>query len=80
MDIWNPCIGEILPLEGEPNNSEDRFAIAIKGTGIVVGHVAFNLVLLVSAFLWRKVNKGLVEITGLKINHGAVYGLKIPRP
>ena len=41
-DIWNPHIGEVLPLEREPNNSEDRFAVAIKRTGSVVGHVPFN--------------------------------------
>ena len=49
-------------------NSEDRFAVAIKQTGSVVGHVPFNLAPLVSAFLRRDVNKGLVEVTGPKIN------------
>ena len=27
QDIWDPFIGEVLPLEREPNNSEDRFAV-----------------------------------------------------
>ena len=73
-DIWNPRIGEVLPLEPEPNNSEDRFAVAIKRTGSVVSHVPLNLAPLVSAFLRRDVNKGLVEVTGPKINGGAGYG------
>ena len=78
MDIWNPRIGEVLPLQREPNNPEDRFAVAIKRTGNVVGHVPFNLAPLVSAFLKRYVNKGLVEVTGSKFNRGAGYGLEIP--
>ena len=78
MDIWNPRISEVLLLERESNNSEDRFAIAIKRTGSVVGHVPFNHALLVSGFLRRDVNKGLVEVTGLKVNRGAGYGLEIP--
>ena len=78
-DIWNPRIGEVLPLEREPNNTEDRFAVAIKRTGSVVGHIVpFNLAPVVSAFLRRDVNKGLVEVTGPKINRGAGYGLEIP--
>ena len=77
-DIWNPRIGEVLPLEREPNNSEDRFAVALKRTGSVVGHVPFNLAPLASAFLRRDVNKGLVEVTGPKINRGAGYGLEVP--
>ena len=52
-DVWNPRIGEVLPLEREPNNSEDRFAVAIKRTGSVVGHLPFNLAPLASAFLRR---------------------------
>ena len=49
------------------NNSEDKFAIAIKRTGSVVGHVLFNLAPIVSAFLKRDIDKGLVEVTGSKI-------------
>ena len=49
--IWNPRIGEVLPLEREQNNSRYQFAVAIKRTGTAVGHVPFNLAPLVSAFL-----------------------------
>ena len=31
-----------------------------------------------SAFLKRGINKGLVEVTGTKVNRGASYGLEIP--
>ena len=55
-----------MPLEWEPNNSEDKFAILSKELAVL------------SAFLKRDVSKGLVEVTGLKINRGAGYGLEIP--
>ena len=68
----------ILPLEREPNNSEDRFAVAIKRRSDVVGHLPFNVVPVVSAFLRRGINKGMVEVTGVKVNRGGGYGLEVP--
>ena len=58
QDILDPFIGEVLPLEREPNNSEDRFAVAIKRRSDVVVHLPFNLAPVVSAFLRRGINKG----------------------
>ena len=75
MDRWDPWIGEVLPLEREP---EDKCAVAIKKCGGTVGHVPFNLAPVVSAFLKRASNKGLVEVTGNRVNRGAGYGLEIP--
>ena len=49
QDIWDPFIGEVLPLEREPNNSEDRFTVAIKRRSDVVGHLPFNLAPVYSA-------------------------------
>ena len=46
--------------------------------GGVVGHLPFNLAPVVSAFLRRDVNKGLAEVTGIKVNYVAGYGLEIP--
>ena len=43
-----------------------------------VGHVPFNLAPIISAFLKRSCNKGLVEVTGNRVNRGAGYGLEIP--
>ena len=40
--------------------------------------ISFNLAPVASAFLRRGVNKGLVEVTGTKVNRGAGYGLEIP--
>ena len=73
MDRWDPWIGEVLPLEREPANPEDKCAVAIKKCGGTVGHVPFNLAPVVSAFLKRASNKGLVEVTGNRVNRGAGY-------
>ena len=73
MGKWEPFIGEILPLKREPSIPDDRFAMAIKRRGDVVGHIPFTLAPIASTFLKRGVNKGLVEVTGVKVNHGAGY-------
>ena len=77
-ESWEPFSGEVLPLEREPDNPEDRFAVAIKKRGQVVGHIPFNLAPTVSAFLSRTTNITLVEVTGSKVNRGASYGLEVP--
>ena len=78
MERWDPWIGEVLPLEREPTNPEDKYAVAIKKSSGTVGHVPFNLAPVVSSFLKRSSNKGLVEVTGSRVNRGACYGLEIP--
>ena len=50
----------------------------IKRSGETVGHVPFNLAPIILAFLKRSCNKGLVEVTGNRVNRGAGYGLEIP--
>ena len=52
--------------------------VAILRRGSVVGHLPFNLAPVVSAFLRRDVNKGLVEVKGARVNCGAGYRLEIP--
>ena len=78
MHAWEPFIGEVLPLQREPDNPEDRFAVAVQKSGEVVGHIPFNLAPTVSAFLRRSTTTGLVEVIGSKVNRGAGYGLEIP--
>ena len=61
--VWDPKVGDMLRLEREPTNSEDRFAVAVMDTGNrVVGHVSATTI---SNFLnKRSVNKGTVEVMG----------------
>ena len=78
QDIWQPTVGDILPLRREPSNDKDSLAVSIIKNGNIVGHMPCNLAPLVSYFLMREVNKGLVELTGEKINRGAGMGLELP--
>ena len=54
----------MLPLERDPTNPHDKFAVAVKKCGETVGHLPFNVAPVVSAFLSRPANKALVEVTG----------------
>ena len=77
-DAWSPSIGEALPLEREPHNMQDSFAVAVRKSDEVVGHIPFNLAPIVSAFLRRTTNRAIAEVTGSKVNRGAGYGLEVP--
>ena len=76
--IWDPSLGDILRLEREPTNCKDRFAVAVMNGSVVVGHLPYNIAPTVSHFLKRSVNKGMVEVTGKRVNRGAGYGMEIP--
>ena len=67
-----------MPLESDPTNQQDKFAVAVKKCGETVGHLPFNVAPVVSAFLSRTASKALVEVTGDRVNRGAGYGLEIP--
>ena len=61
-DIWIPVQGEVLILKREPNNVKDKSAVAIY-KGDVVGHVPYNISLLLSNFLKRELTKALWRLT-----------------
>ena len=67
-----------MVLETEPLNPVDGYAVTIVRSGTVVGHVPLNLSALFFHFLTRNGNKGVTEVTGMKVNRGAGYGLEIP--
>ena len=49
-DRWNQLwIGEVLPLERDPTNPHDKFAVAVKKCAETVGHLPFNVAPVVSA-------------------------------
>ena len=77
-DLWEPRIGEVLLLQREPDNSQDKLAVAVLKSGRVVGHVPKNLAPIFSPFLKRSCNKAVVEITGNRLNRGAGHGLEAP--
>ena len=77
-DIWNPSKGEVLQLQREPSNPEDKFAAIICLDGQVVGRVPAELVRTFSLFLARECNSITATITDARINHGIGLGLEIP--
>ena len=77
-DIWEPREGEVLLLKREPDNVEDRFAVAVIKSEQIVGHVPKTLAPVVSQFLKRDCNKGMVRITGKRVNRGGGFGLEVP--
>ena len=52
-EVWSPVIGEILTCEEEPGNVNDLFAVAIKRSGIVVGHIPRTISSVCCLFLRR---------------------------
>ena len=77
-DAWEPRVGEVLLLQREPDNGEDKLAVAVLKSGRVVGHAPKNLAPVFSPFLRRSCNKAVVQITGERVNRGAGYGLEAP--
>ena len=78
LELWEPVVGDILTLRREPTNDKDRLAVAVVKNDAAVGHMPYTLAPLISYFLMRAVNKGVVEITGERVNHGAGMGLEVP--
>ena len=38
-EIWEAAVGEVLVCEREPRNTVDRYAVAVKRSGMVIGHL-----------------------------------------
>ena len=38
-EIWEAAAGEVLMCEREPHNALDRYAVAVKKTGTIIGHL-----------------------------------------
>ena len=64
----------MLLLKRKPENVEDKFAVAVIKSVTVVGHVPP----VIFQFLKRDCNKGVVNITGKRINRGGGFGLEAP--
>ena len=51
--IWTPVLGEILTCERELDNSEDRYAVAIRKDEDIIGHIPRKISFLCSIFIRR---------------------------
>ena len=62
-DIWDAVIGKELLCEREPDNRSDRYAVAIKEDGIIIGHLPRKISRACSLFL-RRENEITCRVTG----------------
>ena len=83
-DCWEVEIGQVLTLQQEPTNPQDKNAIAIIKDSNVVGHMPKGLastktgVGIIRHFLSKAERKGEVEVTGKSVNRGGGYGMEVP--
>ena len=72
-DIWEASVGEQLPCEREAGNGADPFAVAVKRSGAVVGHIPRKISSVCSLFL-RRNGAMKVEMIG-----GRRYSADLPQ-
>ena len=72
-DIWEASVGEELPCERVDGNGADPFAVAIKRSRVVVGHIP-RIISSVCSLLLRRNGVMKVEITG-----GRRYSAELPQ-
>jgi len=53
-DVWEPTIGKVLSCKRDIGNSHDTFAVAIKNSSEVVGHV-HRFLSLICLILYKEV-------------------------
>ena len=49
-ETWRAAIGEELECDQEPGNSCDRYAVAVKRNGVVIGHLPRKISLVRTGF------------------------------
>ena len=81
---WTPTYGEILPLQPELENAEDKNAVAVLKESRVIGHITFHLANtknrtgIVTHFISKPTNQGSVEVCGKAVNRDGDLGMEIP--
>ena len=82
-DWWTPTCGEILPLQPEPENAEDKNAVAVLKESRVIGHIPYHLANtkdrtgIITHFISKPTNRGSVEVSGKAVNRGGGLGMEI---
>ena len=77
---WTPCDGEVLRCFREPDNTEDKEAVAVKKEPHldVLGHLPSYFNKFVFRFLRRSTNSACLTVTGKPVNRGAGLGMEVP--
>ena len=69
-DIWEPVINQVLPCIQEPENPEDKNAVALMNKEKIIGHVPKNIILCMVLFQKRKNSSIASRVNGEKVNRG----------
>ena len=75
---WAPVIGEVLALKLQPDNTYDKFAVAVIKNDQFVSHIPKPVSRAVSYFLSREGHSSLCEVTGNRLNRGVGLGVEVP--
>ena len=79
LEIWEAVVGEVLVCEREPRNTADRYAVAVKKDGTIIGHLPRKVSRVCSLLLRRG---GIIQciVTGPRRFSGDLPqgGLEIP--
>jgi len=72
-EIWEAAAGEVLECVREPHNAQDRYAVAVKKTETIIGHLPRRLSRVCSLFLRRG---GTISCT---VTGGRRYSVDLPQ-
>ena len=83
IDVWKPKLNEVLRCEMQPNNSKDKYAVAVKKRRKVVGHLpkGENGKFTKFIFYFLRASNGnscSATITGKPFNAGKNKGMQVP--
>ena len=70
-------VGDILQLQRESDDCEDKFAVAVCEQSQLKGHIPNCLSCLFLEFLQRDFSEGETEVTGERVNRGAGYRVEV---
>ncbi len=70
---WEAAAGEVLMCEREPHNARDRYAVTVKKTRTVIGHLPRKLSRVCSLSLRRG---GMIDCT---VSGGRRYSVDLPQ-
>ena len=82
-DWWTPTCSKILPLQPEPENAEDKNAVAVLKESQVIGHVSYHVANtkdrtgIIAHFISKPTNRGSVEVSGKAVYRGGGLGMEI---
>ena len=81
---WTPTCGEILHLQPEPGNAEEKNAVSVLKDSRVLGHILFHLANtknrtgIVTHFISKPSNQRSTEVCGKAVNRGGGLGVEMP--